>query len=60
LHVDTTTSASSTYKISQKSAADFPEDQMNVTKELTEAPNPSSEDIEISDFSPTSKGKPRT
>jgi hypothetical protein len=38
----------------------MPEDQVNVTKELTEAPNQSSEDINISDFSPTSKGKPRT
>jgi hypothetical protein len=60
LHVDTTTSANGAYKISQKSAEDVPEDQINVTKELTEAPNPSSEDIDISDFSPTSKGKPRT
>jgi hypothetical protein len=60
LHVDTTTSANGTYKISQESAEDVSEDQMNVTKELTEAPNPSSEDIDISDFSPTSKGKPRT
>jgi hypothetical protein len=58
LHVDTTTSANGTYKISQESAEDVSEDQMNVTKELTEAPNPSSEDIDISDFSPTSKGKP--
>jgi hypothetical protein len=59
LHVDTTTSASSTYKISQESAEDIPEDQVNVTKGLTEAPNQSSEDIDISDFRPTSKGKPR-
>jgi hypothetical protein len=33
---------------------------MNVTKGLTEAPNQSSEDINISNFGPTSKGKPRT
>jgi hypothetical protein len=39
---------------------DVPEDQVNVTKELTEVPNQSSEDINISDFRPTSKGKPRT
>jgi hypothetical protein len=50
----------STYEISQKSTVDVLEDQMNVTKSLTEAPNQSSEDIDISDFSPTSKGKPRT
>jgi hypothetical protein len=48
-----------TYEISQESAEDIPEGQMNVTKELTEAPNQSSEDIDISDFSLTSKGKPR-
>jgi hypothetical protein len=58
LHVDKTTSANGTYKISQESAEDVSEDQINVTKELTETPNPSSEDIDISDFSPTSKGKP--
>jgi hypothetical protein len=55
-----TTSANGTYEISQKSAEDVPEDQVNVTKGLTEAPNQSSEDIDISDFSPTSKGYPRT
>jgi hypothetical protein len=59
LHVDTTTSANGTYGISQKSAEDIPEDQGNVTKGLSEAPNQSSEDIDISNFSPTSKGKPR-
>jgi hypothetical protein len=60
LHVDTTTSASSTYEISPESIEDVSEDQMNITKGLSEAPNQSSEDIDISDFSPTSKGKPRT
>jgi hypothetical protein len=60
LHVDTTTSADGTYKISQESAKDVPEDQLNVTKGLTEPPNQSLEDINISDFSPTNKGKPRT
>jgi hypothetical protein len=50
----------STYEISPESMEDVPEDQVNVTRELTEAPNQSSEDIDISDFSPTSKGKPRT
>jgi hypothetical protein len=61
LHVVTTTSASSTYKISQESAEDAPEDQVNVTKDLSKAPNQSSEDnsTNIPDFSPTNKGKPR-
>jgi hypothetical protein len=49
-----------TYKISPESTENVPEDQVNVTKGLTEASNQSSEDIDISDFSPTSKGKPRT
>jgi hypothetical protein len=60
LHVDTTTSAYDIYEISQKSVEDILEDQVNVTKELTEALNQSSEDIDISDFSPTNKGKPQT
>jgi hypothetical protein len=59
LHVDTSTSANGAYKIFQESAEDFSEDQRNITKGLTEAPNQSSEDIDISDFGPTSKGKPR-
>jgi hypothetical protein len=49
-----------TYEISPESTEDVPEDQMNVTKGISEAPNQSSEDINISDFSPTNKGKPRT
>jgi hypothetical protein len=51
-----------TYEISQKSAEDVPENQVNVTKGLSEAPNQSSEDnsTNIPNFSPTSKGKPRT
>jgi hypothetical protein len=59
LHVDTTTSANGTYKISQESAEDISEDQVNVTKELFEAPNQSSEDLNFTNFSPTNKGKPR-
>jgi hypothetical protein len=60
LHVDTTISADGTHKISQESAEDVSKDQVNVIKRLTEAPNQSSEDFDISDFSPTSKVKPRT
>jgi hypothetical protein len=54
-----TTSADGTYEISQEFAEDVSEDQVNVTKGLTEAPNQSSGDIDISDPSPTHKGKPR-
>jgi hypothetical protein len=60
LHVDTTTSANGTYEISQKSVEDVPEDQVNVTKGLSEAPNQSSEDLNFANFSPTSKGNPQT
>jgi hypothetical protein len=61
LHVDTTTSANGTYKISQESAKNVPEEQVNVTKGLSKAPNQSFEDnnTNIPDSSPTSKGKPR-
>jgi hypothetical protein len=37
LHVDTSTSANGTYKISQESAEDVSEDQANGTKGLSEA-----------------------
>jgi hypothetical protein len=50
----------STYKVSPESTEDVPEDQMNVTKGLSEAPNQSSEDLNFTDFRPTNKGKPRT
>jgi hypothetical protein len=39
LHVDTTNSTNGTYKISQESTEDVSEDQVNITKGLTEAPN---------------------
>jgi hypothetical protein len=57
-----TTSTNGTYEISQKSARDIPEDQVNVTKGLSETPNQSLKDdnTNIPDFSPTNKGKPRT
>jgi hypothetical protein len=59
-HVDTITFGNGTCEISPESTEDVSEDQMNVTKGLSEALNQSSEDINIYDFSPTSKGKPRT
>jgi hypothetical protein len=61
LHVDTTTITDDTYEISQESAEDISEDQVNITKGLSEAPNQSSKDnnTNIPDSSPTSKGKPR-
>jgi hypothetical protein len=47
---------------SQEFAENVSEDQVDVTKGLSEAPNQSSEDnnTNIPNFSPISKGKPRT
>jgi hypothetical protein len=59
LHVDTTTSANGTHKISQESAEDVSEDHENVIARFSEDPNPGSEDLDFTDSSPTSKGKPR-
>jgi hypothetical protein len=41
-------------------AVEIPRDPEDVVESLTEAPNQSSEDLNFADFSPTSKGKPRT
>jgi hypothetical protein len=58
LHVDTTTLATVPTKSSQKSTANVPEDQMNVTKGLTEAPNQSSEDVDLLTSDPPVKESP--
>jgi hypothetical protein len=49
-----------TYEISPESTENVPEDQVNVANGISEAPNQSSEDINIPNFRLTSKGKPRT
>jgi hypothetical protein len=49
-----------TYEISPESTEGVPEDQVNVANGISEAPNQSSEDINIPNFRLTSKGKPRT
>jgi hypothetical protein len=59
-HVDSTTLADGTYELIPELEQGISKDQVNITKELTEAPNQSSGDIDISDPSPTSEGKPRT
>jgi hypothetical protein len=59
LHVDTTTFTYDTYEISQESAEDVSEDHVNVVARFSEGPNPSSEDLNFTDSSPTRKGKPR-
>jgi hypothetical protein len=52
LHVDTTTSANGTYKISQKSAEDISKDQVNITKGLSEAPNQARKIIILTSLTP--------
>jgi hypothetical protein len=59
-HVDSTTLADGTYELIPEPEQGISEDQVNVAEELTEAPNQSSEVIDIRDPSPTEEGKPRT
>jgi hypothetical protein len=59
-HVDSTELADGTYELIPEPEQGISEDQVNFTEELTEAPNQSSGDIDISDPSPTNEGKPRT
>jgi hypothetical protein len=59
-HVDSTTLADGTYDLIPEPEQGILEDQVNVTEELTEAPNQNSGVIDISDPSPTNEGKPRT
>jgi hypothetical protein len=61
LHVDSTFLADGDYQILPEPEVDISEAAGNITEELTEAPNPSSEGfINISDPRPISEGKPRT
>jgi hypothetical protein len=46
------------YKISLKSTEGVPEDQVNVANGISEAPNQSSEDINIPNFRLTVKASP--
>jgi hypothetical protein len=59
-HVDSTTLADGTYELFPEPEQGISEDQVNVAEELTEAPNQSSEVIDIPDHSPTQEGKPQT
>jgi hypothetical protein len=59
-HVDSTTLADGTYELIPEPEQGISEDQVNITEELTEAPNQSSEVIDIPYPNPTQEGKPRT
>jgi hypothetical protein len=58
LHVDTITFGNGTCEISLESTEDVSEDQVNVTKGLTEAPNQSSEDVDLLTSDPPVKASP--
>jgi hypothetical protein len=60
-HIDSTTLADGDYQLIPEPEGDISEDPGNIIGDLTEAPNPNSEDfINVSDPSPTSEGKPTT
>jgi hypothetical protein len=59
-HVDSTTLADGTYELIPEPEQGILEDQVNVAEELIEAPNQSSEVIDIPDPTPTQEGKPWT
>jgi hypothetical protein len=60
-HIDSTTLADGDYQLIPEPEGDISEDPGNVIRDLTEAPNPNSEDfINVCDPNPTSEGKPRT
>jgi hypothetical protein len=61
-HIDSTTLADGDYQLIPEPEEGISEDPGNVTRDLTEAPNPGSEtcSVDISDPSPISEGKPRT
>jgi hypothetical protein len=61
-HINSTTLADGDYQLIPKPEEGISEDPRNITRDLTEAPNPGSKTFssDISDPSPTSEGKPRT
>jgi hypothetical protein len=61
-HMDSTTLADGDYQLIPEPEGDNSEDTGNIIGDITEAPNPGSENfsIGISDTSPTNEGKPWT
>jgi hypothetical protein len=57
-HVDLMTLADGTYELILETDEGISEAQVNITKGLSEARNPGSEDTDITDPSLTSEGKP--
>jgi hypothetical protein len=59
-HVDSTTLADGDYQLIPEPEEGYSEDPGNLIAEFSEAPNQGSEDINLTNPSPTSEGKPRT
>jgi hypothetical protein len=57
-HVDLTTLVDDTYELIPEPEEGISEAQVNVAKDLSEAPNQGSEDTDLTDPSLTSDGKP--
>jgi hypothetical protein len=59
-HVDSTTLADGDYEVVLEQGIEPAEDPGNAVEGLTEAPNQSSENFDLTTLSPTQEGKPRT
>jgi hypothetical protein len=59
-HIDSTTLADRDYQLIPKLEGGCSEDPKNFVAEFSETPNQASEDINLTNPSPTSEGKPRT
>jgi hypothetical protein len=59
-HIDSTTLADGNYQLIPEPEGGYSEDPENLVVGFSEAPNQGSEDINLTDPSPTSEGKPRT
>jgi hypothetical protein len=59
-HIDSTALADGDYELVVEQGIESTEDPGNLVAKFSEAPNQGSEDINLTDPSPTSEGKPRT
>jgi hypothetical protein len=59
-HIDSTTLADGDYQLIPEPEGVYSEDPENLVADFSEAPNQSSENINLTNPNPTSEGKPRT
>jgi hypothetical protein len=59
-HVDSTTLADGDYQLIPEQEGSYSKDPGNFVTDFSAAPNQGSEDINLTNPSPTSEGKPRT